>query len=64
MPGKIIFKYDLDKEKLTAEGQNIKGPTCLKTTEKLMAGITAKIESRKLKPEFNCATEKTTIALS
>jgi hypothetical protein len=63
MPGKIVFKYDLDKEKLSAEGQGFKGPTCLKTTEKLLAGVSAKIENRKLKPEYACATEKTTVTL-
>jgi len=63
---KIIFKYDLETGKLTAEGQNIKGPTCLKTTEKLLKGISTTVESRKLKQEYHCATQTTkdTIALS
>ena len=50
--GKILFKFDLETGKLTAEGQNFKGPACLKTTEKLMEGLNAKVESRKLKPEY------------
>ncbi len=63
MPGKIIFKYDLEKQKLSAEGQNFKGPACLKTTEKLMEGLNAKVESRKLKPEFCLVAEKDKISL-
>jgi len=63
MPGKIVFRYSLDTGKLSAEAQAFKGTACLKTTEKLLAGITAKVENRKLKQEYNYATEKDTVAL-
>jgi hypothetical protein len=57
---KIVFTYDLDPDtpddqRLTADGVGFKGRTCMKQTEKLMAGLNAKIKKQKLKPEYNVA---------
>lgn len=63
MPGKIVFTYNLDTGKMTADGQGYKGAACLKMTEKLMQGLNAKVESRKLKAEYNLAQTENRIAV-
>ena len=51
MTRRIVFL--IKDGKITSDAQGFKGQTCLKETEKILAGLNAKCESRRLKPEWN-----------
>jgi hypothetical protein len=57
---KFIFTID-ENGKLTVEGQGFKGATCLKETEKLLKVVNVKMQSRRLKAEYNQIVEGTQI---
>lgn len=38
--------------KIKSDAQGFKGNICVKETEKILAGLNAKCESRQLKPEY------------
>jgi hypothetical protein len=48
---KIVFSVD-ENLKITTDSFGFKGNVCVKTTEKLLAGLDAKLEKRNLKGEY------------
>lgn len=53
MTKRIIFI--IKDGKIKSDAQGFKGNICVKETEKILAGLNAKCESRQLKPEHNYA---------
>lgn len=52
MVRQIVFKVDLETGKLSVDAQGFKGKACLKETDKLLAGLTAKQERQVKKGEY------------
>lgn len=46
----IILKND---GTITTDANGFRGPICIKETEKLLAGLDAKCQNRRLKAEYN-----------
>ena len=53
MTKRIVFL--IKDGKIKSDAQGFKSNICVKETEKILAGLNAKCESRSLKPEYNYA---------
>jgi hypothetical protein len=64
MRRKITFKINIEDGTIATDAQGFKGQTCIKETEKLLAGLNAKCQSRNLKPEWNYVDQETGVGQS
>jgi len=60
MSRRIVFTFKAD-DSVIADSSGFKGPVCVKTTEKLLAGLGAQAKNTRLKNEYNLVTNETQI---
>jgi hypothetical protein len=63
MRRKIVFKISIADAKISSDAQGFKGKSCIKETEKLLAGLNAKCQSRNFKPEYNYVETETGVGV-